>query len=139
MLSAAVAMLPPAGVLLLAATASVTMHSASWCGIEGPACPLGHWLGEVACPGCGLTRATACVVQGRWFEALQLHPAAFVLVAGCVGLLGIQVDVMRRGAALEGHRTLQWLGGRLLAASILLAWGIRFALGMRLVDSPCPS
>ncbi len=43
-------------------------------------CPYRAVTGH-SCPGCGLTRAVAALVRGRWHEAVTLHPLAPVLVA----------------------------------------------------------
>ena len=45
-----------------------------------PLCPYRAITGH-SCPGCGLTRAVAALVRGRWNEAVSLHPLAPVLVA----------------------------------------------------------
>ncbi len=45
-----------------------------------PLCPYRAITGH-SCPGCGLTRAVAALVRGRWHEAVTLHPLAPVLVA----------------------------------------------------------
>ncbi|MBM4063621.1 MAG: DUF2752 domain-containing protein [Planctomycetes bacterium] len=118
-------MLPPLAVVVLGCTAQVTAQAASWFGIHGPCCPLGHWLGEHACPGCGLTRSTALVLQGEWRTALDLNPAGFVVVALCAGAIALQLDVWRRGQ--QGLRHLAWrsLGQRAFAAGIAIAWALR--------------
>ena len=71
----------------------VDRGSATLFGIEGPACPVGATLGEHACPGCGLTRATALSVQGRFPEALAVHPAGPAVAA--LALLGALVATRR--------------------------------------------
>ena len=112
-------------VLALAATATVSRHAATWFGVRGPICPLGHLLGEHACPGCGLTRSTALVVQGRWYEALSLHPAGFVVAGLCIGAVLLHLDVLRRGAVLDGHLRLRRASRWCFVAGILLAWTAR--------------
>jgi hypothetical protein len=119
---AARAMVVPAVVLTLAATATVSTTAATWFGVRGPLCPLGHWLGEAACPGCGLTRGTALAVQGRWVEAWNVQPAGFAIALLCAGLLALQLDVVRRGAVLPGHRAVRRLGRWLLVGAVLTAW-----------------
>lgn len=42
-------------------------------------CPLIIFCG-IPCPGCGVSRATACFLTGRWQQAWQLNPMIFPLV-----------------------------------------------------------
>ena len=42
-------------------------------------CPLIIFCG-IPCPGCGVSRATACFLMGRWQQAWQLNPMIFPLV-----------------------------------------------------------
>lgn len=118
-------MVPPAGVLVLAATAEASHSAATWFGIRGPVCPLGFLLGECACPGCGLTRSTAMVVQGRFSDALALNPAGFVVAALCVAAILLHADVARRGRAADLHLTLRQLGRQVFIAGIAAAWLLR--------------
>ena len=41
-------------------------------------CPLIIFCG-IPCPGCGVSRATACFLTGRWQQAWQLNPVIFPL------------------------------------------------------------
>ena len=117
----------PVLVLALAATATVSVHAATWFGVRGPACPLGHWLGEAACPGCGLTRGTSLAVQGRFLEAWQVQPAGLAIAALCAGLVLLQLDVARRGVVLDGHRLLRRGGRWIFIGSVTGAWLVRAA------------
>jgi hypothetical protein len=118
-------MVVPALVLTLAATATVSANAALWLGVRGPVCPLGHWLGEAACPGCGLTRATSLVVQGRWLEAWHVQPAGFAVAALCAGLVVLQLDVLRRGVVLDGHLVVRRAGRWLFVGAVPTAWFVR--------------
>lgn len=118
-------MLPSLAVLALAATATVSREAATWFGVRGPICPLGHLLGEHACPGCGLTRGTALVVQGQWREAWTIHPGGFVVAALCVGAVLLHLDVLARGKVLDVHLRLRSAGRWCFVAGILLAWAAR--------------
>jgi len=120
-------MVPPLAVLALGATATVSREAATWFGVRGPICPLGHLLGEDACPGCGLTRGTALVVQGRWHEALALNPGGFVVAGLCVAVVLLHLDVLRRGVVLDVHLRLRTAGRWCFVAGILLAWAARAA------------
>jgi len=120
-------MVPPVAVLVLGATASVSREAATWFGVRGPLCPLGHLLGEGACPGCGLTRGTALVVQGRWGEAWALNPGGFVVAGLCAAALLLHLDGLRRGTVLDVHLRLRTAGRWCFVAGILLAWAARAA------------
>ena len=120
--------LPPAAVLLLAATADVSREAATWFGVRGPICPLGHLLGECACPGCGLTRGVSLVVQGHFRDALAVNPAGFVVAALCIAAILLQFDVIRRGRVTNVHLGLRRLGYWCFLAGVLLSWATR-ALG----------
>lgn len=123
------AAIPPAAALLLGATAHATRSAATWFGVRGPLCPLGHLLGEHACPGCGLTRATAFAVQGHWRDALAVNPAGLVVAVLCVAAVLVHLDVVRRGRVLGGHLRLRSLGRWCFLAGVLLAWAVR-AMGL---------
>ncbi|MCR9245239.1 MAG: DUF2752 domain-containing protein [bacterium] len=115
-------MIMPAGVLVLAATARASTEAATWFGIRGPHCPLGAVLGECACPGCGLTRSTAMVVQGRFGEALELNVGGFVVAGLSAAALVLHADVLRRGRVLFGHLRLRETGRWVFVAGVLFAW-----------------
>lgn len=46
-------------------------------------CPLIIFCG-LPCPGCGVTRATLCLMTGRWQQAWQLNPMAFPIALTAV-------------------------------------------------------
>ena len=123
--NALLAMIPPAAVLLLAATATVSRESATWFGHRGPICPTGYLLGEHACPGCGLTRGTAMAVQGKWQDAFAVNPGGFVIAGLCLAAIILHCDVWRRNRVLSLHLRLRSLGRWLLLVGILLAWAMR--------------
>ena len=111
--------------LVLAWLASVDAVSARWFGVEGPACLWRSLFGELACPGCGLTRSTALVVQGDWGLATALHPAGWVVVFACLGGLAVHGHVLLGGRRGPRHeRLLRW-GRRGFVAALLAAWGMR--------------
>lgn len=115
----------PSTVLLLAASSEVTLKSATWFGVRGPVCPLGWALGECACPGCGLTRSTAMVAQGRFGEALALNPAGFVVVGLCASALALHADVLRRSRVLDAHLSLRHVGRWVFGVGVVVAWAMR--------------
>jgi hypothetical protein len=58
------------------------------------------------CPGCGMTRAVASLLRGRWLEAVQYHPFApgFVLLGLPVVVCAFAPSVWREGIASFVHR-----------------------------------
>ena len=46
-------------------------------------CPLVIFTG-FPCPGCGITRASVCLLAGRWGQAWQLNPVVFPVMAAAV-------------------------------------------------------
>ena len=56
---------------------------ATLAGLTSPPC-LVLSATEIPCPGCGLTRGTACVVQGRWGDAAHYHLGSFAVVGALV-------------------------------------------------------
>jgi hypothetical protein len=50
----------------------------------GPPTCLMVLVAGVACPGCGMTRATACLAQGDLAASWRLHPLAIVFAAQAV-------------------------------------------------------
>lgn len=90
-------------------------------------CPFALVTGT-ACPGCGLTRAAAALVQGDLGTALSLHPLVLVVFAWALGwwMTGL---ARRRGkpSSLDGA-----LVNRLLIATgvvFVLTWVVRLAAG----------
>ncbi len=49
--------------------------------VGGPDFCLVHRVTGIACPGCGLTRAAAALVQGRFAESVRWHPMFGLLAA----------------------------------------------------------
>ncbi|MCA8977450.1 MAG: DUF2752 domain-containing protein [Planctomycetes bacterium] len=128
--NALLAMVAPTAVLVLAATATASRQAATWFGMRGPICPLGHLLGEHACPGCGLTRGTSMAVQGHWHDAWAVNPGGFVVAALCVAAILLHADVWRRARVLDGHLRLRSLGRWFFLVGILLAWALRASGGI---------
>ena len=42
-------------------------------------CPV-HWLTGIACPGCGITRASVALARGDFARAWHFHPFVYLLV-----------------------------------------------------------
>lgn len=86
----------------------------------GPVCPV-FGLTGVACPFCGMTRATLALGAGEWDRALALHPLAPVVAIGALALLAI-VALGRADALLRGRRPWYLLG------AIAAIWVARLVL-----------
>ena len=71
---------------IIAMLGAITLFQIALTALELPAwqCPLKATL-EIACPGCGLTRAMVLLAEGNWLAAVQLH--AFAPVGLGIGLL----------------------------------------------------
>jgi hypothetical protein len=86
-------------------------------GLEVELCAWRH-VTHAPCPGCGLTRAGACLLRGELARAWQLHPFAPLLlpVIALLGLIGILPRSWRawaRDGLLPWSRRLQplfWFG-----------------------------
>ncbi|PYS92014.1 MAG: hypothetical protein DMF64_10685 [Acidobacteria bacterium] len=84
-------MLARRSVALVISVVAIIQTALVWANLPAWPCPFAHVLG-VACPGCGLSRATIALVRGDWRTALALHAyAPFFLCAlimfGCAALL----------------------------------------------------
>ncbi|HEX7096338.1 MAG TPA: DUF2752 domain-containing protein [Acidimicrobiales bacterium] len=92
-----------------------------------PLCPLRACTG-IACPGCGLTRATGALLRGRAGDAMHVHPFAVALVTQAA-LLWLLV--------LAGRGRLPaWLPQRVIVAMVTLnavalvgIWALRLWTG----------
>ena len=122
------ALLLLAAPLVLGLCLRADAHGVTLFGISGPTCAVGESFGQHACPGCGLTRSTALLLDGAWAEATLLHPAGWLVVLLCAAGLVIHTDILRRGRRTAGHvRLLRW-GRWTFAGGIVLAWLLRWAV-----------
>jgi len=85
-----------------------------------PQCPIHEWLGW-QCPGCGMTRALACLFAGRMREAVEWNALSVVLAGG--------------GMA-QGYFVLRWgrwpavsSGWVTVACAVVAAFGVGRNLG----------
>lgn len=110
-------------------TASVGPNAATWFGVRGPHCPLEACLGPIACPGCGLVRATCAALQGDLSSAFTYHPGGIVIAALLPAAALLHLHILRRGRVLPGHQKLRRAGYLTLVAAIALGWALRYTLG----------
>lgn len=112
--------------LVLGLLIRVEGGSATLFGVEGPACVLGEVGGPGACPGCGLTRATALTLHGDVAAAAALNWAGVALVLACVLGLAVHLDILLRAERrTAAHQRLLTLGARGFTTLVLAAWVTR--------------
>jgi hypothetical protein len=105
-----------------------------------PLCPWRAITG-VACPGCGLTRASGALLQGRFGEAVDLHPLVIVVAAQLAALWIVALVATQRAqpqviASRAPHRPRReppaWVIPGLVAVNSLLlvaVWSARLVGG----------
>lgn len=114
--------------IILAAFAivQVGLTAAGWRGWQ---CPI-YSVSGVSCPGCGLSRATALLVQGHWQAALNMHAFAPILLMAVV-LFAITAVLPggRQQKLLQGVAELEKRTGIIiiLLLAIFIYWGLRLA------------
>lgn len=119
--------IPPGLPWMAAPIAGAATLAAFPVGVAPTLCPFALVTGT-ACPGCGLTRAAASLVQGDFVAALSFHPLVFVVLAWALGwwVTGL---ARRRGKELPVDGALV---NRLLIATgvvFALTWVVRLAAG----------
>ena len=106
-----------AAALVAAGTADVSEDAARWGGMRGPSCLVGQCLGPHACPGCGLVRSVASVVQGDVARSLAFHPGGIVAGAALLALFAWNLTLIAfPGLDARGRR----LGLAVCKASVIL-------------------
>ena len=123
--------------LIILAAFAIVQIGLTGAGWRGWQCPI-YSVSGVACPGCGLSRATALLVQGHWQAALGMHAFAPVLLM-TVMLFAITA-VMPRGhqqKLLHGIARLEKRTGIIiiLLLAIFIYWGLRLA---GVIELPLP-
>lgn len=117
------------GVIAAGLAVEVSAEAAHWHGAEGPKCLVRGILGDEACPGCGLTRATALVLQGRWGDAWRIHAGGFVVALLCCAGIPLHLDILRRGEVRSVHRRLGRAGRWALLLGVVAPWLWRAVIG----------
>lgn len=89
-----------------------------------PPCPF-HQSTGLACPGCGMTRATYALLHGKLADALRLNPLGIVLLP--VALVGLSLEAVAQARRTPAGPRLR-VGARgawIIAASVLVFWLVR--------------
>lgn len=114
------------GMFAVGALIEADPNSARLFGVEGPMCPSRLVLPDRGCPGCGLTRATAMILDGNTADATRLHPGAWlVVVLGAAGALMRAVLLVSSQQSDWIHRQLRH-GRILFLVGLLAIWLARF-------------
>ncbi|MGK4004371.1 DUF2752 domain-containing protein [Sorangium sp. So ce1036] len=97
------------------------------CGV--PLCPFAI-VTRHPCPGCGLTRATLALAQGRVAEALRFHPLCPVVAPLVIAALAYNAAIYVKEGRIAAAESLQgaWVTrlGLALSAAMLAVWIARF-------------
>lgn len=115
------------GALVAGWTATVDPGGATWFAQRGPACPVGACFGPLACPGCGLLRATAAALQGDLRLAWAAHPAGPAVAGLLLGATALHLHMLLRGREGPHHRRLRRLGHGSFVLALLSGWALRIA------------
>ena len=115
-------------VLALGAVMRATPERATLFGLEGPACPSTYLLGslglpgDIGCPGCGLTRGTALLLDGQFDAATHLQPAAWLVVLFAACGAAVHGAVLATGRKSEWTERLLRSGRVAFLAGLLAVW-----------------
>ena len=99
-------------------------------GLPGWPCPVKHLLG-IPCPGCGLTRATAALLDGDWQTSFAFHAFAPLFALGlALIVLSALLPERWRTALIAAVSSVERRTGMtfILLVSLMLYWLIRLLL-----------
>jgi len=116
------------GLLALAGLAILQLALTA-AGLRGWQCPI-HVVFGVPCPGCGLSKAMALFIQGKWQAAIHTHAFAPIILAAVI-LLATGALMPRRIQAKLSLRveTLERRTGivAILVLFMFIYWGLRLS------------
>ncbi len=120
--NSAVAFLVLLSILGLGMLIQVQAGEASFGGLSGPECQISRVAGDHVCPGCGLTRSSALVLDGDFYRAFSVNAGGFFLV----GVL-LLWSLVHAWIMIQGQRSaasVRWLisGRRLLLFGVIFGW-----------------
>lgn len=75
------------------------------------------------CPGCGMTRGTHALLNGRWLEAFRFNPVGMILLP--IALLGLGIEMLawvRGKSVFRGLHFGRW--GSLILLGVMVIWWI---------------
>ena len=113
------------GLLALGRAIRVEAGEAQLAGWSGPGCLVSDHLGENACPGCGLTRASALTLQGDWRGAMDFHLGGIVLVGVFLFWAGLYAWMAWQGRLTTSMRRAVRLGRYVLILGVGIGWYLR--------------
>jgi hypothetical protein len=80
-------------------------------------------LTGLECPGCGMTRGTHALLNGRWMEAFRFNPIGMILLP--IAMLGLGVECfgwVRGKSVFRGLYLGRW--GSLILLGVTVIWWI---------------
>jgi len=109
--------------LCAAALLAFVIYQYGPCAAWFPGC-LFHRLTGLACPGCGMTRATHAALHGRLGEAFRFNPLGMLAVPALVVFAGMRIPAWLRDSPQPfrcgiGTRGVDWILGLVLGYWIL--------------------
>jgi len=80
---------------------------------------------SLECPGCGMTRATHALLNGRFMEAFRLNPVGIILFP--LAMLGIAIEVLAwvRGKTVFTRLSFGRWGATIFAGVMIVWWVVR--------------
>ena len=82
-------------VLCAGAFLAFVIYQYGLCAAWLPECLFHRWTG-LACPGCGMTRATHAALHGRLGVAFRFNPLGMIVVPACVVFVGMRIPAWLR-------------------------------------------
>lgn len=82
-------------------------------------------LTDLECPGCGMTRATYALLNGRFAEAFRLNPVGIILFPLAMIGLGFELLGWVRGKTVFFRLSVGKWGSISLAAILIIWWIVR--------------
>lgn len=104
-----------------------TPQSATLFGINGPTCPSRWILPDHGCPGCGLTRGTALILDGEFRAANAVQPAAWLVVLLGAAAAALHAVGMVRPKNYAWIARLLSIGRVVFLIGLLTIWLVRLA------------